>query len=73
MAQSDTKGIRNPALIIAFTGRSSIKDQTDTVRVRIDLFMTKLVALKGMGKIIDNWAANRESEKRDINRNSRNG
>ena len=50
MAQSDTKGIRNPALIIAFTGRSSIEDQTDAVRVGIDLFMTKPVALKEVGK-----------------------
>jgi CheY-like chemotaxis protein len=62
MAQSHTEGTRNPALIIAFTGRSSIKDQTEAVRVGIDLFMTKPVALKEVGKIIDNWAANRESE-----------
>lgn len=51
------------ALIIAFTGRSSIEDQTEAVRVGIDLFMTKPVAFKEVGKIIDNWLANREKER----------
>jgi CheY-like chemotaxis protein len=55
---------RNPALVIAFTGRSSIEDQTEAVRVGIDLFMTKPVAFKEVGKIIDNWVANRERERR---------
>jgi CheY-like chemotaxis protein len=54
--------VRNPALVIAFTGRSSIEDQTEAVRVGIDLFMTKPVAFKEVGKIIDNWVANRERE-----------
>jgi CheY-like chemotaxis protein len=54
----------NSALIIAFTGRSSIEDQTEAVRVGIDLFMTKPVAFKEVGKIIDNWVANREREAR---------
>jgi CheY-like chemotaxis protein len=59
--KGQTKGVeqRNPALIIAFTGRSSIEDQTEAVRVGIDLFMTKPVAFKEVGKIIDNWVANR--------------
>jgi DNA-binding response OmpR family regulator len=51
-------------LIIAFTGRSSIEDQTEALRVGIDLFMTKPVAFKEVGKIIDNWVANREREGR---------
>lgn len=55
---------RAPALIIAFTGRSSIEDQTEAVRVGIDLFMTKPVAFKEVGKIIDNWLANKEKERR---------
>jgi len=57
-------GGRNPALIIAFTGRSSIEDQSEALRVGIDLFMTKPVAFKEVGKIIDNWVANREREGR---------
>lgn len=52
----------SPALIIAFTGRSSIEDQTEAVRCGIDLFMTKPVAFKEVGKIIDNWVANRGKE-----------
>jgi CheY-like chemotaxis protein len=55
-------GGRNPALVIAFTGRSSIEDQSEALRVGIDLFMTKPVAFKEVGKIIDNWVANRERE-----------
>jgi len=73
MARSHTEGTRNPALIIAFTGRSSIEDQTEAVRVGIDLFMTKPVALKEVGKIIDNWATNRESEEMDIDGNGGSG
>ncbi|KAH7412714.1 histidine kinase-group I protein [Cadophora sp. MPI-SDFR-AT-0126] len=60
----DVEGSPPAALIIAFTGRSSIDDQTEAVRVGIDLFMTKPVAFKEVGKIIDNWVANREREKR---------
>lgn len=55
-------GGKNPALIIAFTGRSSIEDQNEALRVGIDLFMTKPVAFKEVGKIIENWVANRERE-----------
>jgi CheY-like chemotaxis protein len=58
------KDVKTPALIIAFTGRSSIEDQTEAVRVGIDLFMTKPVAFKEVGKIIDNWLANKEREHR---------
>ena len=59
--------------LIMFAGRSSIEDQTEAVRVGIDLFMTKPVALKEVGKIIDNWAANRESEEMDIDGNGGSG
>jgi CheY-like chemotaxis protein len=53
-------GLRKPALIIAFTGRSSMEDQVEAKRVGLDLFMTKPVSLKEVGKIIDNWSANSE-------------
>ncbi|KAL2075914.1 hypothetical protein VTL71DRAFT_857 [Oculimacula yallundae] len=61
---SDVDIAPHAALVIAFTGRSSIEDQTEAVRVGIDLFMTKPVAFKEVGKIIDNWVANRERERR---------
>lgn len=53
-------GGKKPALIIAFTGRSSMEDQVEAKRVGLDLFMTKPVSLKEVGKIIDNWSANSE-------------
>ncbi|CCU76920.1 histidine kinase [Blumeria hordei DH14] len=46
------------AFIIAFTGRSSIEDQNEALSCGIDLFMTKPVAFKEVGKICDNWIAN---------------
>jgi CheY-like chemotaxis protein len=58
-AKMEGKGGKE-ALIIAFTGRSSIEDQTEALRCGIDLFMTKPVAFKEVGKIIDNWVANKE-------------
>ncbi|KAI1003443.1 hypothetical protein K3495_g4766 [Podosphaera aphanis] len=55
------KGFK-PAFIIAFTGRSSIGDQNEAIRCGIDLFMTKPVAFKEVGKICDNWIANQTPE-----------
>ncbi|KAI6245541.1 putative histidine kinase 4 [Erysiphe necator] len=49
---------RKPALIIAFTGRSSTEDQSEAIRSGIDLFMTKPVPFREVGKICDNWIAN---------------
>jgi len=46
------ENIRNLVLIIAFTGRSSTEDQIKAVRIGIDLFMTKLVTLKKVERII---------------------
>jgi len=60
--ESAEKAKRGPALIIAFTGRSSIEDQNEAVRVGLDLFMTKPVAFKEVGKIIDNWVSNQVRE-----------
>ncbi|POS86135.1 hypothetical protein EPUL_002320 [Erysiphe pulchra] len=49
---------RKPALIIAFTGRSSIEDQSEAIRSGIDLFMTKPVPFREVDRICDNWIAN---------------
>lgn len=54
--ESESKG-KEGACIIAFTGRSSIEDQNEAARVGVDLFMTKPVAFKEVGKIVDNWAS----------------
>ncbi|KUJ21566.1 uncharacterized protein LY89DRAFT_637378 [Mollisia scopiformis] len=50
---------RKSALVIAFTGRSSMEDQAEAMRVGVDLFMIKPVAFSEVGKMIDNWMANR--------------
>ncbi len=57
-----------PALMIAFTGRSSMEDQNEAVRVGLDLFMTKPVSFKEVGKILDNWMSNREKEEMEVGR-----
>jgi signal transduction histidine kinase/CheY-like chemotaxis protein len=62
------KALRNgtptppPALIIAFTGLASSRDQSEAFTSGIDLFLTKPVAFKEVGKMLDNWEANRERE-----------
>lgn len=51
-----------PALVIALTGLASSKDQNEAYTSGIDLFLTKPVALKEVGKLLDNWEANKERE-----------
>ncbi|KZF23986.1 hypothetical protein L228DRAFT_266356 [Xylona heveae TC161] len=49
----------SPAFIIALTGLASSKDQKEAFEVGIDLFMTKPVVFKEVGKLLDNWEQNR--------------
>ncbi|RDW88946.1 hypothetical protein BP6252_00978 [Coleophoma cylindrospora] len=51
-----------PALVIALTGLASSRDQSEAFSCGIDLFLTKPVAFKEVGKLLDNWEANRERE-----------
>lgn len=59
----DTK-LPAPALVIALTGLASSRDQSEAFSSGIDLFLTKPVAFKEVGKLLDNWEANREHESR---------
>ena len=52
------------ALIIALTGLASSRDQAEAASVGIDVFLTKPVSFKEVGKMMDNWQANREKESR---------
>jgi CheY-like chemotaxis protein len=52
----------SPALVIALTGLASSRDQSEALNSGIDLFLTKPVAFKEVGKMLDNWEANRERE-----------
>lgn len=47
------------SLIIALTGLASTQDQSEALSSGIDLFLTKPVAFKEVGKLLDNWEANR--------------
>jgi CheY-like chemotaxis protein len=50
----------SPALVIALTGLASSRDQSEAFTSGVDLFLTKPVAFKEVGKMLDNWEANRE-------------
>ncbi|MCJ1399586.1 hypothetical protein MMC11_002788 [Xylographa trunciseda] len=45
------------ALIIALTGLASARDQHEAFTCGVDLFMTKPMSFKEMGKLLDNWEA----------------
>ena len=45
------------ALIIALTGLASSRDQTEAFNSGVDLFLTKPVSFKEVGRILDNWEA----------------
>lgn len=59
----DTDQPPEPALIIALTGLASSRDQSEAFTSGVDLFLTKPVAFKEVGKMLDNWEANRERER----------
>ncbi|MCJ1393340.1 hypothetical protein MMC18_006213 [Xylographa bjoerkii] len=47
-----------PALIIALTGLASSRDQSEAFTSGVDLFMTKPVSFKEVGRLLNNWEAN---------------
>ena len=50
-----------PALVIALTGLASGRDQSEAFTNGVDLFMTKPVSFKEVGKLLDNWELNHEN------------
>lgn len=52
-----------PALIIALTGLASGRDQSEAFRSGVDLFLTKPVSFKEVGRLLDNWETYGEAEK----------
>ncbi len=44
-----------PTLIIALTGLASGKDQSEAFRSGVDLYITKPVSFKEVGRLLDNW------------------
>lgn len=51
-----------PALIIALTGLASSRDQSEAFTSGVDLFMTKPVSFREVGRLLDNWEANGGSQ-----------
>lgn len=47
-----------PALIIALTGLASGRDQIEAFTSGVDMFLTKPVSFKEVGRLLDNWEAN---------------
>jgi len=54
--------LNRPALIIALTGFSSQKDQEMAFEAGVDIFMTKPVRFREVGRILDGWMKSRELE-----------
>lgn len=54
----------SPALIIALTGFSSKEDQDQAFESGVDVFMTKPVRFKEVGKILEGWMMTREKRER---------
>ena len=53
----------SPALIIALTGLASSRDQSEAFTSGVDLFMTKPVSFKEVGRLLDNWEAHGGAKK----------
>lgn len=48
---------RKAAMIIALTGLASGRDHGDAFACGVDLYMTKPVSFKEVGRLLDNWEA----------------
>jgi len=55
----------HPALIIALTGFSSQQDQETAFESGVDVFMTKPVRFREVGRILEGWMRSREREVTD--------
>lgn len=47
----------NPAMIIALTGLASGRDHSEAFACGVDLYMTKPVSFRQVGRLLDNWKA----------------
>jgi len=55
--------LNRPALIIALTGFSSQQDQETAFESGVDIFMTKPVRFREVGRILEGWMTSRERER----------
>lgn len=54
------KGIKPGAMVIALTGLASARDQSEVFNSGCDIYMTKPVSFKEVGKLLNNWEAHRD-------------
>ena len=54
--------LHKPALIIALTGFSSEKDEEMAFEAGVDVFMTKPVRFREVGRILEGWSKKRQRE-----------
>ena len=64
-ADTESASRARSAVIIALTGLASSRDQSEAFLSGVDLFMTKPVSFKEVGKLLDNWEANGGVSTRD--------
>lgn len=55
----------NKALIIALTGLASSRDQTEAYKSGVDLFLTKPVSFREVGRLLDDWEAHGGETRKD--------
>lgn len=53
--ENERDGQQKPATIIALTGLSSARDETEALTSGVDLFLTKPVSLKEVSRLLDEW------------------
>jgi len=49
---------RGPAVIIALTGLSSSRDESEALASGVDMFLTKPVSFKEVSRLLDEWEKN---------------
>ncbi|ETI22648.1 hypothetical protein G647_06724 [Cladophialophora carrionii CBS 160.54] len=57
----DGCGTKPGAMIIALTGLASARDQSEVFNSGCDIYMTKPVSFKEVGKLLNNWEAHRNN------------
>lgn len=57
-ADGASTGKSTPALIIALTGLASGRDQANASACGMDMYLTKPVSFKEVGRLLDNWQFN---------------
>jgi signal transduction histidine kinase/CheY-like chemotaxis protein len=57
----DVNGTKPGAMIIALTGLASARDQGEVFNCGCDIYMTKPVSFKEVGKLLNNWEAHRSN------------